>query len=328
MLSFLKTFLFVNTLLIGFFVFSPVFASENCGFIDNTQPKYNLPFTYNNITYHNLISYAYHNLNGSDIVQTWYFNPDSSVTEQSFDTPRVWYAVNFLNTSNVVSVSGYIGNSCSLETFLNYSASVGGNVRGFSDDSGVYDWYLLYNDSTDFDSFILPSYTNVSCSFSFDDIPDWTDPLGMFTGFFSQLFDWFGCAFNGLLSGIYSIFSTIIASISNMFSFLFMPSDTFLDNQIQTLTDFRDSKFPIFSQISSVLDSGFSDVSSGDSEIPTMEISLYNSQDMQIMNKSVLSPYITQFRFWVSMFLWFYCAVFCIRSIHSFFHPGQLKLSI
>jgi len=61
----------------------------------------------------------------------------------------------------------------------------------------------------------------LSCTFDFSAIPDWTDPLGMFTGFFSELFSWFGCGFNSIFSGFFDFFNNLASSIGDFFTDLF-----------------------------------------------------------------------------------------------------------
>jgi len=64
---------------------------------------------------------------------------------------------------------------------------------------------------------IPPAETDLSCTFDFSAIPDWTDPFGMFTGFFTQLFGWFGCAFNSVGSWLHDSIVTTSMIVGDFF---------------------------------------------------------------------------------------------------------------
>jgi len=111
-----------------------------------------------------------------------------------------------------------------------------------------------------------PSETDITCSFSFASLPDWTDPWGMFKGLFSELFGWLGCAINSIGDWIHDSVISVSMIVGDFFGeaidtftafftaswwgdiamFVFAPNVVLMDATINSQSDVLHEKLPNF----------------------------------------------------------------------------------
>jgi hypothetical protein len=107
---------------------------------------------------------------------------------------------------------------------------------------------------------------------------------------------------------------------------LFIPSYGFVPTQILFLKNDFYSAFPIFEQIDSVINSN--QLADNTAQPQAITLSLFGSTPTNVFNFSIFGDSILQMRFWIGMFFWFYCLVFCIKAVRNLIHPGQLKMDL
>jgi len=224
-------------------------------------------------------------------------------------------------------IAGLLGSSQDLLFTNNCDSSQGWNSGSYFDPPeyamcGTWNPSCspILNMATQCGGGVTPPVTEIACTFDFASIPGWTDPLGMFTGFFTELFDWFGCAFNGLLgifsgfftslasnitSGFSSVFDGLIDGISGILQTLFIPESTFLDTQLDSLksefsTQFADL-FTFYDAVKEANASTFQDRFSGTLEFRGADIPMVISP---FSNVPSFVPIITSFVAFLSL-AWF-----------------------
>ena len=108
----------------------------------------------------------------------------------------------------------------------------------------------------------------------------------------------------------------------NNMRYLFVPTSDFLSSKTTEFDTLRTEKFPAWGQITDSISGLETALASGGTTAPTLPtMSLYGANNMQMINTAPLDDYIVQIRGFISVFLWFFCAIFSIRAVHSFFKP-------
>jgi len=115
-------------------------------------------------------------------------------------------------------------------------------------------------------------------------------------------------------------------AIRSALTFLFVPDKDFYYTELSNLQNLAQNKFPAYVQITTAIDShsflGGANVAS-----PVLH-GFMGSSDVNIIKFDALASVVTIIRSLITMYLWFYCLVYVIKSLRNFFGHKQLTMNI
>ncbi len=114
----------------------------------------------------------------------------------------------------------------------------------------------------------------------------------------------------------------------NLFRDLFVPTPEFMTMQTNLLYSEFSNKFPALASLQLAVNSGVNSLFGAPTTFISPTISMFGAENMQVIKIATLDPYMGQFKSWISIFLWFYCAVFCIKFIRNLLSPGQIQVDL
>jgi hypothetical protein len=124
--------------------------------------------------------------------------------------------------------------------------------------------------------------------------------------------------------------SVMFHNLGVWLKWLIVPSNEYMTGQLDMLQYDFNTKFVGVTSILTSFSSGFSSLSSAGTTYTGLTVSLYGSAPVPIINTTNvdLVGMMTQLRYWTSLGLWLFCAIYCIGAIRNLLHPGQLKLDV